>query len=363
LISQNCSQLNAGCSLSFYSYDGHGSVRQLTDATASVTDTYTYDAFGTLIERTGSTDNNYLYAGEQFDPDLGFYYNRARYLDVGTGRFISQDSFEGGSGDPQSLHKYLYANDNPVDRTDPSGRASLVETVEVAALIGAVSGFTIGLIRTGTLSGAAKGAVFGALTGVGIALGVSGIGAGVAYISGGAISATAASTVVGGGIAAYSLGRDTLELLSATNRRDRIAAGVSMLFTVAGVSYGAYKYETLPNNAADTFGLPASKAQLGEYYSEVLALMRGERVVARQVTIETASTRVRVDLVTETLFGRLRLIESKFGPNASFTENQQIGYPELLQSGGIVRGANGTSAGLPDGSRIQPQEVLTDWWQ
>jgi hypothetical protein len=30
--------------------------------------TYDYDAFGNLIHQTGSTPNNYLFAGEQFDP-------------------------------------------------------------------------------------------------------------------------------------------------------------------------------------------------------------------------------------------------------------------------------------------------------
>ena len=62
-------------------YDGHGSVRALTDATGGVTDTYDYDAYGNLIHSTftGSapTPNNYLFAGEQFDPDLNLYYNRA----------------------------------------------------------------------------------------------------------------------------------------------------------------------------------------------------------------------------------------------------------------------------------------------
>lgn len=33
-------------SLSFYQYDGHGSVRILTDSSAAITDTYDYDAFG-----------------------------------------------------------------------------------------------------------------------------------------------------------------------------------------------------------------------------------------------------------------------------------------------------------------------------
>src|SRR6185295_5612139 len=50
---------------SFYGYDGQGSVRLLTDSAGAVTDTYTYDAFGNLLARTGSTPNDYLYAGEQ----------------------------------------------------------------------------------------------------------------------------------------------------------------------------------------------------------------------------------------------------------------------------------------------------------
>ena len=120
--------------VSFYGYDGHGSARQLTNSLATVTDTYDYDAFGNLINRTGTTDNNYLYAGEQFDADLGFYYNRARYLNTDSGRFISQDNYEGSSNDPKSLHKYLYAGNNPVDRIDPSGNLSIAEFGVYAAI-------------------------------------------------------------------------------------------------------------------------------------------------------------------------------------------------------------------------------------
>src|SRR5438876_3967644 len=69
--------------------------------------TYDYDAFGNLIHSTGTTPNNYLFSGEQFDPELNLYYNRARYLNVSTGRFWSMDTFEGTSSDPTSLHKYL----------------------------------------------------------------------------------------------------------------------------------------------------------------------------------------------------------------------------------------------------------------
>jgi hypothetical protein len=44
--------------------------------------TYDYDAFGNLLHSTGSTFNEFLFAGEQFDSDLNLYYNRARYLNV-----------------------------------------------------------------------------------------------------------------------------------------------------------------------------------------------------------------------------------------------------------------------------------------
>jgi RHS repeat-associated protein len=112
---------------SFYGFDGHGSVRYLTSSTGAVTDTYDYDAFGNLISSTGTTPNNYLFAGEQFDPVLGIYYNRARYYDQRQGRFWSMDEFEGPLNNPFALHRYLYASEDPVNRLDPSGRDDIAE--------------------------------------------------------------------------------------------------------------------------------------------------------------------------------------------------------------------------------------------
>jgi RHS repeat-associated protein len=106
---------------SFYGFDGHGSVRFLTSSTGAITDTYDYDAFGSLIASTGSTPNNYRFAGEQFDPLLGIYYNRARYYDQRQGRFWSMDTWEGDQESPGSLHKYLYVLANPTMLIDPNG--------------------------------------------------------------------------------------------------------------------------------------------------------------------------------------------------------------------------------------------------
>ena len=109
---------------SFYGYDGGASVRQLTNAAGAVTDSYNYDAFGNLLNPAGATTpNNYRYRGEQYDPDLGLYYLRARYYNPLTGRFLSRDPEDGKPIDPKTLHKYLYAGGDPVNATDPSGRA------------------------------------------------------------------------------------------------------------------------------------------------------------------------------------------------------------------------------------------------
>ena len=131
-------------STSYNVYDGHGSVRALTDTTGAVTDTYDYDAFGNLIHSTGSTPNVYLYSGEQFDPDLHLYYNRARYLNVSTGRFWNADSSEGDPGAPLSLHRYLYGSDDPIDRRDPSGNMDIAEVATTFAVAGII-------INTGSL--------------------------------------------------------------------------------------------------------------------------------------------------------------------------------------------------------------------
>jgi RHS repeat-associated protein len=106
----------------FYGYDGGGTVRLLTDATGTVTDTYDYDAWGNTVNTTGSTPNAYLYRGEQYDSDLGLYYLRARYYDALTGRFLTRDTDMGQISAPASLHRYLYAYGDPTNLRDPSGK-------------------------------------------------------------------------------------------------------------------------------------------------------------------------------------------------------------------------------------------------
>ncbi|MBQ7262124.1 MAG: hypothetical protein IJR14_00240, partial [Synergistaceae bacterium] len=131
--------MSRGNAKSWYLFDGHGSVRMLADASGQITDGWTYDAWGELTSRTGVTENAYLYAGERFDRTTELYQLRARYMDPKTGTFLSMDPWQGNRHDPITLHKYLYANADPVNNVDPTGMmptlAGIMSALHVDAIL------------------------------------------------------------------------------------------------------------------------------------------------------------------------------------------------------------------------------------
>ena len=92
----------------------------MTNETNFITDTWNFDVWGETTFRAGVTDNDYLYAGERFDQTTKLYHLRARYMDPKTGTFMTMDTFQGNMHDPMSLHKYMYANANPITFTNPT---------------------------------------------------------------------------------------------------------------------------------------------------------------------------------------------------------------------------------------------------
>jgi RHS repeat-associated protein len=131
----------------FYHADGHGSVRLLTDDAGNISDRYAYTAFGELLSHTGSDPNPYLFVGEPYDPNVGFYYLRARYFNPKHGRFVSSDTWAGNIFDPTTLHKYLYAHADPVNRVDPSGHFSYMGALTVGAIIATIASIAIPAYR------------------------------------------------------------------------------------------------------------------------------------------------------------------------------------------------------------------------
>jgi RHS repeat-associated protein len=99
----------------------------LASAIGAVTDTFAYDAFGSLASRSGTTPIQHLYRGEQLDPNLGFYNLRARWMDPESGRFTQIDPFPGINRLPSSLHGYTYVANDPLNQSDPTGMTNLVE--------------------------------------------------------------------------------------------------------------------------------------------------------------------------------------------------------------------------------------------
>ncbi len=127
----------------YFLHDGQGSVRQMADATASITDTVAYSAFGRTLAATGSTPSPYRYGGQWEEPRSRLYHLRARWMDPGVGRFLSTDPFEGDAARPFSLHRYLYTNQSPVSASDPSGRMTMTELSATSAIVAGLAASTI----------------------------------------------------------------------------------------------------------------------------------------------------------------------------------------------------------------------------
>ena len=124
----------------FYHAEYIGSVRRLTNEDGAITDGYTYSAFGELLAHTGTDPQPYAFTGEPLDPNSGWQYHRARWMDPRVGRFASADPWRGEAFDPPTLHQYLNAANDPARRADPSGLMTLVAFTAVAAIIRVIAG-------------------------------------------------------------------------------------------------------------------------------------------------------------------------------------------------------------------------------
>ena len=128
-ISQTSGNGAGGYTSRFYMADAQGNSRAMTDGGQALTDTYTYDAFGSAQSHAGGSATAYGWgeeSGYQTDQDGGLRLLGHRYYDSRTGRFISQDP--AGDGD----NWYTYCGNSPTNGSDPSGLVEqLVGTLNV----------------------------------------------------------------------------------------------------------------------------------------------------------------------------------------------------------------------------------------
>ncbi|MGI8857242.1 MAG: RHS repeat-associated core domain-containing protein [Thermomicrobiales bacterium] len=102
--------------------DPLGSVSVATSSTGTVLDRQEYGPWGN-IRSGGVSETTLNYTGQQRD-GTGLLYYGARYYDPALGRFLSPDSIGVNPVNPQSLNRYSYVGNNPLNHTDPSGHCS-----------------------------------------------------------------------------------------------------------------------------------------------------------------------------------------------------------------------------------------------
>jgi RHS repeat-associated protein len=78
------------------------------------------------LMRQGKLEVSTMVASDIFieeDKETGLLYAKARYYDADTGKFLSEDAWEGDNMIAPSLHRYLYGYQNPTVWVDPTGNA------------------------------------------------------------------------------------------------------------------------------------------------------------------------------------------------------------------------------------------------
>ena len=168
----------SGSTNNYYTPDILGSVIGVTSS-SGLTDTalYTYDPYGNVTSQSGSLDttNPWEYASSYYQTVTGLAKMGDRYYNQAVGRFTQQDSVAGSISNPASVDPYVYANDNPINLTDPTGQNAFSAA---EAIFEGVSQSVFGF-------GLAGAAITGGDLGAGVSFaGVSGLGVGFAAFTG-----------------------------------------------------------------------------------------------------------------------------------------------------------------------------------
>ena len=101
----------------YYTQDGLGSVRHLTDSSGIVRNAYDYTAFGEPYNTTVAVNQPYGYTGRETNPLSGDMHYRFRNYNPALGRFDTRDpiGYRGG------VNQYAYVGNMPYSYTDPFG--------------------------------------------------------------------------------------------------------------------------------------------------------------------------------------------------------------------------------------------------
>jgi RHS repeat-associated protein len=309
-----------------YHFNQVGSTLALTDDTQNVTDRVGYSPFGTITERTGTTNTPFLFNGAfGVMTDLnGLYYMRARYYNPRLMRFVNADPSGFGGG----LNWYAFCGNNPVSNTDPFGLCSK-DAIQRSWDFQGMMYLGLWVTKLAYAVPNAVGWMFGAGPAPGYETATD------FWFSEAGVDRSSDAGVV------LDFGSDLAVALTAAKMGSSSGQTIAAETTAGGMG-------------------PVLKGQAGvaQTVSEIEAA--GGRVLGREITLDAGGVTVRPDLFVETPAGAQVFVDSKNGFSAGLTQNQVVGYPAIQAGGAIPRGANAAAAGLPVGKPLPPMPVIID---
>jgi RHS repeat-associated protein len=112
--------------LHFRYADHLGSTILTTRAGGAVIERVQYEPYGARIP-SSTPAPRFGFTGQRFEAATGIYDYGARWYDPQLGRFLQPDPVVPDPLDPQSLNRYAYVRNDPVNATDPTGNVPIWE--------------------------------------------------------------------------------------------------------------------------------------------------------------------------------------------------------------------------------------------
>lgn len=228
--------------------DHQGTVIATSDSAGQTVGVASYSPYGEFGAGVTAPPQHspFGYTGRQYDPETGLYQYRARYYSPRLGQFLSMDPI--GTKDDPGL--YLYVANDPVNKTDPTGKCGVFVVQCVGAAVGAGIELAVQMTDSETRSdyaAAGEALTRGDLSGAWSAAGshvtdvaVAGVAGAVGGGVGGAVESGVARTVLrrGAGALGDVAAGATAGGTQAAIRRENVVRGAVIGGAVGGGARG-----------------------------------------------------------------------------------------------------------------------------